>query len=171
MALDMGEAAKVFAIGAAVGGLGYFILSKANIQIGLPGAPTTAAPMMPPATGTGGAGGTPQVPMQMPATTMMASAYPAFGYDINGDDQWNNSEVWDTRNRKYFSDNILFNKLPYIPLTLKSDFQPDVRLPFSQAYGQNMDHDSPRPRFGTHALDREIADEFYPRKTPLPHYF
>lgn len=154
--IDMMEAGKVFAIGAAVGALGYFVFSKANIQIGLPPA-APAAPMMPPATGT------PQVPMQMPATSMVA-----FGYDINGDDQWNNSEVWDTRNRKYFSDNILFNKLPYIPLTLESDFNPQV-LPFSQAYGPG-DHDSPRPRTGTHMLDRELADEFYPRKTPLPHY-
>lgn len=162
----MAEAGKVFAIGAAVGALGYFIFSKANIQIGLPaaGAPAPMAPMQ---TGTG----SPQVPMQMPATTMAASAYPAFGYDINGDDQWNNSEVWDTRNRKYFSDNILFNKLPYIPMTPESDFNPDQALTFSQAYDHNTDQDSPRPRTGTHALDREIADEFYPRTTPLPFAF
>ena len=157
----MAEAGKVFALGAAVGALGYFVFSKANIQIGIPQAGQQMAPMQ-----------TTQVPTQMPgATTMMAESYPAFGYDINGDDQWNNSEVWDTRNRKYFSDNILFNKLPYIPMTQESDFQPNERLPFSQAYGQNRDHDSPRPRFGTHALDREIADEFYPRTTELPHYF
>lgn len=166
MAIDMAEAGKVFAIGAAIGALGYFVFSKANIQIGLPQA--TAQPMAPAATGMGG---TPQVPMQMPATTMMASAYPAFGQDVfQNDDQWNNSEVWDTRNRKYFSDNILFNKLPYIPMSLESDFIPNERLSFSQAYG-GPDHDSPRPRFGTHALDREIADEYYPRKTPLPFYF
>lgn len=161
MAIDTGEAAKVFAIGAAVGALGYFVFSKANIQIGLPAA-QPMAPMQ----------SSPQVPTQMPgATTMMANAYPAFGQDVfQNDDQWNNSEVWDTRNRKYFSDNILFNKLPHIPLTAESDFQPDSRLTFSQAYG-GPDHDSPRPRHGTHALDREIADEFYPRSTPLPFYF
>ena len=156
----MMEAGKVFAIGAAVGALGYFVFSKANIQIGLP--PAAPAPMMPAATGT------PQVPMQMPATTMMAESYPAFGYDINGDDQWNNSEVWDTRNRTYFSDNILYNKLPYIPMTTETDFDPQ-NLDFSQAYGP-CDQESPRPRHGTHMLDREIADEIYPRKTPLPHY-
>ena len=152
----MAEAGKVFAIGAAVGALGYFIFSKANIQIGLP-PPAAPAPMMPAATGS------PQVPMQMPATSMVA-----FGHDINGDDQWNNSEVWDTRNRKYFSDNILFNKLPYIPLTTETDFDPQ-NLDFSQAYGP-CDQDSPRPRTGTHMLDRELADEFYPRTTPLPYY-
>lgn len=165
MAIDVGEAMKIGALGVAVGALGFYLISKSNIQIGLPGA--APAPMAPPATA-----GAPQVPMQMPggATSMYASSYPAFGYDINGDDQWNNSEVWDTRNRKYFSDNILFNKLPYIPLSTEQDFDPQ-NLPFSQAYDHNIDQDSPRPRFGTHALDREIADEFYPRKTPLPYYF
>jgi len=158
----MGEAMKIGALGVAVGALGFYLISKTNIQIGLP--PAAAAPQTP----VGGA--VPQVPMQMPATTMYASSYPAFGYDINGDDQWNNSEVWDTRNRKYFSDNILFNKLPYIPLSTEQDFDPQ-NLPFSQAYDHNTDQDSPRPRFGTHALDREIADEFYPRKSPLPFYF
>ena len=101
---------------------------------------------------------------------MLVTSYPTFGYDINGDDKWNNSEVWDTRNRKYFSDNILYNKLPYIELRKAQDFDPQ-NLPFSQAYDRNIRSRSPRPRHGTHALDREIADEFYPRKTPLPYYF
>lgn len=152
MAIDMAEAGKVFAIGAAVGALGYFIFSKANIQIGLPAPAATPT-----------VGNTVQVPTTTPVTSMVA-----FGHDINGDDAWNNSEVWDTRNRKYFSDNILFNKLPYIPLSLESDFDPQ-NLDFSQAYGP-CDQESPRPRFGTHMLDRELADEFYPRTTPLPHY-
>jgi hypothetical protein len=166
MAIDVGEAAKIGAIGVAIGALGYYLISKSNINLGgLMGPPPMApTPMAPPQTGSM------QVPTQMPGATTMYASYPAFGYDINGDDQWNNSEVWDTRNRKYFSDNILFNKLPYIPLTTEQDFDPQ-NLPFSQAYDHNLDQDSPRPRFGTHALDREIADEFYPRRTPLPFYF
>ena len=154
-AVNIGEAAKVFGIGAVVGALGFYILSKTNIQIT-------------PNTGNTIPVGQTTVPTQ-PATTMSAKAYPAFGFDFS-DDGWNNSEVWDTRNRTYFSDNILFNKLPYIPLTTEQDFNPQM-LPFSQAYDHNIDQDSPRPRFGTHALDREIADQIYPRKTPLPLYF
>lgn len=162
----MGEAMKIGALGVAVGALGFYLISKTNIQIGGLGAPapTPMAPMQQQAPMQGQA----QVPMQMPG---MATSMYAFGMDpFQNDDQWNNSEVWDTRNRKYFSDNILFNKLPYIPLTTEQDFNPQ-NLPFSQAYDHNLDQDSPRPRFGTHALDREIADEVYPRKTPLPFYW
>jgi len=157
--IDLGEAMKIGAIGVAVGALGFYLISKTNIQLGAP-APAPAP--------VGGGAPVGQVPMQMPgATTMYASAksYPAFGFDY-GDDQWNNSEVWDHRDKTYFSDNILYNKLPYIPLTAEQDFNPQM-LNFSQAYGKE-DQDSPRPRHGTHALDREIADEAYPRKTPLP---
>lgn len=154
-ALDIGEASKVFALGLGVGALGYFLFSKANIQIGIPPTPTTTVGNTLPQTAT--------VPTQIPATSLVA-----FGQDF-ADDQYNNSEVWDTRNRTYFSDNILYNKLPYIPLSLQNDFDPQ-NLPFSQAYDHNIDQDSPRPRFGTHMLDREIADQFYPRKTPLPYY-
>lgn len=169
MAIDLAEAGKIFAIGAVGGALGFYLLSKSNINLfgGAPAPVATTVPQLTPYQ----TGGTPttqtQVPTQM--STMYAS-YPAFGYDINGDDRWNNSEVWDTRNRKYFSDNILYNKLPYIELSKAQDFNPQ-NLAFSQAYDHNIDQDSPRPRHGTHALDREIADEFYPRKTPLPFYF
>ena len=155
-AIDVGEAMKIGALGVAVGALGYYLFTKTNIQFGQPAAPAPMAqqPMQP------------SVPMQMPgATSMHARAYPAFGFDF-GDDMWNNSEVWDVRNKTYFSDNILYNKLPYIPLTTEQDFDPQM-LSFSQAYGRE-DHDSPRPRHGTHALDREIADEVYPRTTALP---
>ena len=175
MAINTMDAVKVFAIGGVIGAVGFYLLSKANISLGGLGTPTPVPTTTQFPTGVA-PGTTPtipgQVPLQMPmggASTMYAS-YPAFGYDINGDDKWNNSEVWDTRNRKYFSDNILFNKLPYIELSPRSDFNPQM-LQFSQAYDHNTDQDSPRPRFGTHMLDRIIADEFYPRRTPLPYYF
>lgn len=157
--VNVGEAAKILGIGAVIGALGFYILSKTNIQI----TPNTG--------NTVPTGQT--IPNTMPAgqaTTLSAKAYPAFGYDFS-DDGWNNSEVWDSRNKTYFSDNILFNKLPYIPMDVQHDFNPSQMLTFSQAYDHNTDQDSPRPRFGTHALDREIADQVYPRKTPLPFYF
>lgn len=170
--VDAGEAAKLIGIGAVVGAVGFYLMGKLNIGIGLAPAPQTQQTVLTPyQTGTvpttipGATTGVPQ------ATTFYASAYPAFGHDPSAsEDRYNNSEVWDTRDRKYFLDNILFNKLPHIPRTSQTDFNPQF-LPFAQAYDHNTDQDSPRPRFGTHMLDRIISDEHLPRRTALPYYF
>jgi hypothetical protein len=81
-----------------------------------------------------------------------SNAYVAFGHD-EARTGYNNSEVWDTRDRLSFSDNLLYNKLPFIKLTSTTDWNPN-NLDFSQAYGP-PDADSPRPRL-EHFLDSEI---------------
>ena len=76
MAMNTMDAVKVFAIGGVIGAVGFYLLSKANINLG--GAPAPAAPMAQFPTGVA-PGTTPtvpgQVPMQMPGmpTTMYAS--------------------------------------------------------------------------------------------------
>jgi hypothetical protein len=81
-----------------------------------------------------------------------ANAYVAFGHDM-ARSGYNTSDVWDTRDRIYFSDNLLYNKLPWIDLKSTTDWDPQ-HLDFSQAYGP-PDADSPRPRL-EHFLDSEI---------------
>jgi len=81
-----------------------------------------------------------------------SNAYVAFGHDL-ARSGYNTSEVWDTRDRLSFNDNLLYNKLPFIKLTSTTDWNPN-NLDFSQAYGP-PDMDSPRPRL-EHFLDSEI---------------
>jgi hypothetical protein len=81
-----------------------------------------------------------------------SNAYVAFGHDL-ARTGYNTSEVWDTRDRLSFNDNLLYNKLPFIKLTSTTDWNPN-NLDFSQAYGP-PDMDSPRPRL-EHFLDSEI---------------
>jgi hypothetical protein len=71
-------------------------------------------------------------------------------YSVGG---YNTSEVWDFRDRVYFSDNLLYNKLPFIQLTKTSDMDPKKYLDFSAAYGP-PDSQDPRPRL-EHFLDLE----------------
>jgi len=80
-----------------------------------------------------------------------AKSYVAFGHD-EARSGYNTSEVWDIRDRTYFSDNILYNKLPFIQLKATTDWDPN-RLDFAGAYGP-PDMDSPRPRL-EHFLDLE----------------
>jgi hypothetical protein len=81
-----------------------------------------------------------------------AQSYVAFGHDL-ARSGYNNSEVWDTRDRLYFSDNLLYNKTPFIQLKPTTDWDPN-RLDFAGAYGP-PDMDSPRPRL-EHFQDLEI---------------
>ena len=80
-----------------------------------------------------------------------ANAYPAFGYDY-GTDVYNNSEVWDIRDRIFKNDNVLYNKTPHIALKPSTDWDPaNVPLKFIGSYTACSD-DSPRPRL-EHFLD------------------
>lgn len=81
-----------------------------------------------------------------------ANSYVAFGHDY-ARSGYNNSEVWDTRDRLYFSDNLLYNKTPFIHLKATTDWDPN-HLDFAGAYGP-PDMDSPRPRL-EHFQDLEI---------------
>lgn len=94
----------------------------------------------------GGSGG-----KTLTTQTDYANSYVAFGHD-EARSGYNTSEVWDTRDRIYFSDNLLYNKTPFIQLKATTDWNPN-RLDFAGAYGP-PDMDSPRPRL-EHFADLE----------------
>lgn len=77
-------------------------------------------------------------------------AYTALGYDYSTD-EYNLSEVWDTRDKTWLNDNVLYNKVNYIPYTPVSDFNPE-NMSFSAGYSKCGDVDAPRPRL-EHWLD------------------
>ena len=82
----------------------------------------------------------PSFKLSLPATV---DSYPAFGFDY-GTDIYNNSEVWDTRDRVFKNDNVLYNKTPHIDLKPYGGWDPS-NPDFMGSYSACGD-DSPRPR-------------------------